>query len=70
MERQGEAFYKAWFPLGRRLLDFVEAEIELHADGTFAARLCRPEPGVPAGFTGRWGVADGLVATAIAVPVD
>ncbi|MFC4147344.1 4'-phosphopantetheinyl transferase [Micromonospora mangrovi] len=64
-----EAFYKAWFPLGRRLLDFDEAEVELRADGTFSARLRTPEPGVPDGFPGRWRVADGLVATAIAVPV-
>jgi 4'-phosphopantetheinyl transferase EntD len=67
-----ESIYKAWFPLTRRWLDFTEAVVtpDPHA-GTFTARLGVPGPVVDgralAGFTGRWIVRGGIVATAITV---
>lgn len=67
-----ESIYKAWFPLTRRWLDFESAVItpDPHA-GTFTARLLVPGPVVDgerlSGFSGRWIVANGLVATAITV---
>jgi 4'-phosphopantetheinyl transferase EntD len=67
-----ESVYKAWFPLTRRWLDFAEADVTPHPDGTFDARLLVPGPRLGdrplAGFAGRWLVRDGLVLTAIAVP--
>lgn len=72
-----ESVYKAWFPLTRAWLDFSEADIELvpaHADrGTFHARLLVPGPLVGGarltGFDGHWLTRDGLVLTAVTVPV-
>ncbi|MFG3198473.1 4'-phosphopantetheinyl transferase [Streptomyces sp. NPDC048208] len=72
-----ESVYKAWFPLTRAWLDFSEADIELvpaHGGrGTFHARLLVPGPLVGGtrltGFDGRWLIGDGLVLTAVAVPV-
>jgi 4'-phosphopantetheinyl transferase EntD len=67
-----ESIYKAWFPLTRRWLDFESAVVtpDPHA-GTFTARLLVPGPVVDGerlgGFSGRWIVANGLVATAITV---
>jgi 4'-phosphopantetheinyl transferase EntD len=67
-----ESIYKAWFPLTRRWLDFVEAVVtpDPYA-GTFTARLGVPGPVVDGrtltGFTGRWIVRGGIVATAITV---
>lgn len=67
-----ESIYKAWFPLTRRWLDFGEAVVtpDPYA-GTFTARLLVPGPVVGGerlpGFSGRWIVENGLVATAIAV---
>ena len=70
-----ESVYKAWFPLARRWLGFEEATISIDPEaGTFEARLLVPGPvvnGQPlAGFSGRWIVANGLVATAIALPAE
>ena len=68
-----ESVYKAWFPITRRWLGFEEASLEFAPDGTFSARLLVPGPvldGVElTGFAGRWLVDDGLVLTAIAVPM-
>jgi 4'-phosphopantetheinyl transferase EntD len=69
-----ESVYKAWFPLARRWLGFEDAAITIDPDGrTFEAKLLVPGPDVAGqpltGFTGRWLVRDGLVLTAIAVPV-
>lgn len=69
-----EAVYKAWFPLTARSLGFEDARIEMdRAHREFSAHL------QVAGFnlggvehlrlSGRWLVEDGLVATAIALPV-
>lgn len=67
-----ESIYKAWFPLTRRWLDFHEAVVTPDPNaGTFTARLLVPGPVVDGdrlpGFSGRWVVANGLVATAITV---
>jgi 4'-phosphopantetheinyl transferase EntD len=67
-----ESVYKAWFPLALRWLGFDGADITINAaDGTFEARLLVPAPefsGVPpAGFSGRWLIAEGLILTAITV---
>ena len=69
-----ESIYKAWFPLAGRWLGFEDASIELDCDaGTFACRLLVPGPVVDGrelrGFDGRWLASDGLLATAVAVPV-
>jgi 4'-phosphopantetheinyl transferase EntD len=69
-----EAVYKAWFPLTRKWLGFEEASITITTDGTFEARLLVPGPVVAdtqvSGFNGRWLVGDGLIITAITVPVE
>ncbi|MDQ1014850.1 4'-phosphopantetheinyl transferase family protein [Streptomyces afghaniensis] len=75
-----ESVYKAWFPLTGKWLDFTEADIELSADpgdrprGTFRATLLVPGPRVGDRrldhFDGQWTTDHGLVATAIAVPLD
>ncbi|MER6912277.1 4'-phosphopantetheinyl transferase superfamily protein [Streptomyces sp. NPDC000594] len=66
-----ESVYKAWFPVGRRLLDFQEATVAILPDGTFTARVLVPAPtlrGRPlTGFSGRWAAGNGLVLTWIAV---
>jgi 4'-phosphopantetheinyl transferase EntD len=68
-----EAVYKAWFPLTRKWLGFEEASITLSPAGTFDARLLVPGPVVAGaevtGFDGRWLVGDGVVITAITLPV-
>ncbi|MFC5288936.1 4'-phosphopantetheinyl transferase [Actinokineospora guangxiensis] len=68
-----ESVYKAWFPLTRKWLGFSDAHIEFDPDGGFRARLLVAGPVVDGveitGFTGRWTVANGIAATAIAVPV-
>lgn len=67
-----EAVYKAWFPLARRWLDFLEAAVTLAEDGTFAAQLLVEGPVVAGtrltGFTGRWAVDRGLAVVAVPVP--
>jgi 4'-phosphopantetheinyl transferase EntD len=68
-----ESVYKAWFPLTRKWLGFSDAHIEFDPEGGFRARLLVVGPVVDGveitGFTGRWTVANGIAATAIAVPV-
>ena len=68
-----ETVYKAWYPLTQRWLGFEEASITLDPAGTFTAKLLVPGPVVAGrqldGFSGRWLVGDGLVVTAIAIPV-
>ncbi|MEV4319014.1 4'-phosphopantetheinyl transferase superfamily protein [Actinocrispum sp. NPDC049592] len=68
-----EAVYKAWYPLTHKWLGFEEASVTLDPAGTFDARLLVPGPVIAgeqvSGFTGRWIVSDGLVITAIVVPV-
>ncbi|WP_395363542.1 4'-phosphopantetheinyl transferase [Streptomyces sp. YH02] len=63
-----ESVYKVWYPLTRKWLDFDEADITLHPDGHFTARLLipglevagRPVPTLP----GRWHVANDIGLTA------
>ncbi|RSM90551.1 4'-phosphopantetheinyl transferase [Kibdelosporangium aridum] len=68
-----ETVYKAWFPLTRKWLGFEEASITLATDGTFEAKLMVPGPVIAGeqvdGFSGKWIVGNGLVITAIAIPV-
>ena len=68
-----ESSYKAWFPLTGAWLDFHQAHLDLRPDGRFTSYLLVPGPRVNNHtldrFEGRWLVADGLVLTAIAVPV-
>lgn len=79
-----EAVYKTWFPLTGQWLGFEDALIDIHladtgsvtstasAYGSFSARLLVPGPVVGGErigeFAGRWGLCDGLLTTAIAVP--
>lgn len=69
-----ETVYKAWFPLTRRWLGFEDAVVDFDPVGrSFSARLLLDGPvvngAVLAGFTGRWLVSDGLIATTIVIPV-
>jgi 4'-phosphopantetheinyl transferase EntD len=69
-----ESVYKAWFPLARRWLDFEDADIVINAsDGTFAVQLLVDAPtisGFPlVSFGGRWLACDGLILTAVTVPI-
>lgn len=69
-----ESVYKVWFPLARSWLGFEDAVLEIDREaGSFSARLLVPGPLVEGRrlttLTGRWLVADGLVATAIALPI-
>jgi 4'-phosphopantetheinyl transferase EntD len=59
-----EAFYKAWFPLTRRPLEFDEAVASPSADGSFEAGLASSGRNR---FSGRWTVADGIVVAAVAL---
>jgi 4'-phosphopantetheinyl transferase EntD len=68
-----ESIYKAWFPLAGRWLGFEDAVLEVDREaGTFFGRLLVPGPVLDGqelrGFQGRWLAADGLLATAVAVP--
>ena len=75
-----ESVYKAWFPLTRKWLDFMEADIQVGlapghtTSGVFRARLLVPGPVVDGRrvehFDGRWTVGRGLVATAVTVSYD
>ena len=67
-----EAVYKAWFPLAERWLGFEDAIVEFDPDScSFRAKLLVPGPAVDGstlgGFSGRWVVDGGIVATAIAM---
>jgi 4'-phosphopantetheinyl transferase EntD len=66
-----ETIYKAWFPLTHRSLDFQEASVMLHRDGTFTAAVALDEPAEssswPTGFSGRWLARNGLVLSASTV---
>ncbi|MBH1933030.1 4'-phosphopantetheinyl transferase superfamily protein [Streptomyces sp. AV19] len=69
-----ESVFKTWYPLTGLELDFDEAELTVDpVAGTFAARLLVPGPVVGGrrqdGFAGRWTAGNGLVVTAIALPL-
>lgn len=68
-----EAVFKAWFPLTGRGLGFDDVDVRIDPDrAAFRARLLvdrsvAGEADVPAELAGRWGVAGGIVATAVVV---
>ncbi|MFC9293571.1 4'-phosphopantetheinyl transferase [Streptomyces sp. NPDC057011] len=67
-----ESVYKAWFPLARRRLDFLEATLEFdRSTRTFHATLHRTGPtlrGRPlTSMTGRWLVARSLLTTSVVI---
>jgi 4'-phosphopantetheinyl transferase EntD len=69
-----ESIYKAWYPLTSRWLGFEDARLTIDPAGTFAAQLlidgARTDGGPPlTELRGRFLVAHGLIATAVAVPV-
>jgi enterobactin synthetase component D / holo-[acyl-carrier protein] synthase len=70
-----ESVYKAWFPLAGRWLGFEDVVVTVApAQRSFAAQLRLPraalEEELPAGFSGRWGIEDGIVVTATAMPAS
>ncbi len=69
-----ESVYKAWFPLTGRWLGFEDAEITIDpVDGTFEAKILidgTAMAGPPlTTMSGRWLARDGLVLTAITLPL-
>jgi 4'-phosphopantetheinyl transferase EntD len=69
-----ESIYKAWFPLAESWLGFEDASVSIdRARGTFSAHLLVPGPTLQGrhldGFSGSWLAAEGLLLSAIAVPV-
>ncbi|MFF4171325.1 4'-phosphopantetheinyl transferase [Streptomyces sp. NPDC001744] len=68
-----ECVYKTWFPLTGRWLGFEEAIVRIDPAGTFEARLLVEGPTLDGevldGFSGTWLHRDGLLLTAIAVPL-
>jgi 4'-phosphopantetheinyl transferase EntD len=70
-----ESVYKAWFPLTGRWLGFEDAAVTIDpVDRRFQATILvdgTTHTGTPlASMSGRWLVRDGLVLTAITLPVD
>lgn len=66
-----ESLYKAWFPLTRRWLDFLDAEVILEPTGHFAASPLVPAPSTfRPSTTGRWQVAHAFITTALSVPAE
>ncbi len=69
-----ESVYKAWFPLTRCELGFEDAALVIDPrEGRFVARLLVPSS-TPTdvhlrALSGRWLVRDGLVLSAVAVPI-
>jgi len=66
-----EAVYKAWFPLTRQWLDFVDVSVDMHLSGSFTACLRVRRPGEAGALLdalrGRWMVGRGLVVAAASV---
>ncbi len=71
-----EAVYKAWFPRERTLLDFDQAEVALHTDGSFVAVISEDAPRagsgrpVPLRMSGHWDVVHGVLRTRVLIPAD
>jgi len=68
-----ESAYKAWFPLTRRWLGYVDISVVIDAEGgTFSAYILVAGPPLEEGqlqtLSGRWMVRNNLILTAIAVP--
>ncbi|MFI6153795.1 4'-phosphopantetheinyl transferase [Kitasatospora sp. NPDC051170] len=69
-----ESVYKAWFPQGRRILDFFDADVTFGpplggGDGSFRAHLLltplERELGLRADYSGRWLARGGLLLTTV-----
>ncbi|WP_063773594.1 4'-phosphopantetheinyl transferase family protein [Streptomyces rubellomurinus] len=64
-----ESVYKAWFPQGRRILDFFDADLTFTPEGTFRAHLLltplERELGLRADYSGRWLARGGLLLTSV-----
>lgn len=64
-----ESVYKAWFPQGRRILDFCDADVAFDPEGSFRARLLLTPPeresGLRADYSGRWLARGGLLLTTV-----
>jgi 4'-phosphopantetheinyl transferase EntD len=66
-----EAFYKAWFPLGRRFLGFHDAALHFDpAEGAFRVRVLRDDVEGPREAHGRYALAPPHVLTAVVFPRD
>lgn len=69
-----EAVYKAYFSLTHRRLGFKDARVTFQPQNGAFTVFVRPEPAVdwqaPTGLRGRWLVRDGLIVTAVTVPVS
>jgi 4'-phosphopantetheinyl transferase EntD len=70
-----ESVYKSWFPLAKRWLGFEDAVVTVDPSrGTFRARLLVQGPLIDnlplTELSGRWLVSDGLVLTAIVLPLS
>jgi 4'-phosphopantetheinyl transferase EntD len=61
-----ESVYKAWFPVTGEWLGFSDATVDLSPSGRFTAQILLDDAPIKS-FEGRWLVALGLLATAIAV---
>lgn len=57
-----ESIYKAWYPLTHRWLDFSDAQVTLHPDGSFSTVITKPSP-LRMPFEGRWTISGGLILT-------
>jgi len=63
-----EALFKAWFPITRRWLDFLDVSVTVHPDGTFLAFVHTSlVAGIGPVFAGRWVVGSGLIVAATSV---
>jgi enterobactin synthetase component D / holo-[acyl-carrier protein] synthase len=66
-----EAFYKSWFVLNRRHLDFRDVDVDLVPDGPGAGRFTADVPGedaallAKAAYEGRWRLESGLIWTGV-----
>jgi 4'-phosphopantetheinyl transferase EntD len=67
-----ESLYKAWFPLAERSLGFEDSIVEFdRVSCSFRVKLLVPGPPIDGGplrgFSGRWVVDGGIIATAISM---
>lgn len=61
-----ESVYKAQFPITGRWLDFADVRVKLDRAGRFSAWVAAPTGTGPVEVpTGRWGMEDGILATAV-----
>lgn len=69
-----ESFYKAWYPLHRTWLDFLDATLEFRLeDRSFLVQLAKPNSQVSSGdsrWIGRYNIGNNFLFTAVAVEQD